>query len=143
MMPSLDFTFSSLTLTNYPTGVSLPCDIEVETVSHRRGRIAIEIHAVTIARDGVFGTVSEGVLTQRLVDELAILDANNGQYYYLNEVGAEAWSLLHQGNGLNAIRQSLLNRFQVSNERLTADLVALLNDLQARGLVSFHDEQAA
>ena len=41
--------------------------------------------------------VPKGVLFQDLGDEVALLEAESGQYYGLNEVGARMWFLPQQG----------------------------------------------
>ena len=50
-----------------------------------------------IALEDLSISVPKGVLFQDLGDEVALLEAESGQYYVLNEVGARMWSLPQQG----------------------------------------------
>jgi hypothetical protein len=67
--------------------------------------------------------------------ELAILDLGSGMYYGLDEIGAEIWKLIEKPIKMRAVRDALLERYEVEPARCEADLIKLLAELHSRGLI--------
>jgi hypothetical protein len=67
--------------------------------------------------------------------ELAILDANSGIYYGLDQVGARVWSLLADWKTVGEIRDTLLEEYDVEVTQLEADLAHLFEDLFGKHLI--------
>lgn len=84
--------------------------------------------------------VCDRVVYRELDGEMVLLDLGAGQYYGLDEVGTRAFSLLESTPRLGQIHESLLAEFEVSSERLSADLVELFEDLRGHGLVQLRTE---
>jgi len=80
--------------------------------------------------------VAEGVLASDFGAEQVILNLRDGVYYGLEDVGARIWQLLRRPTTVPAIREILVREFDVEPERCERDLLALLADLAARGLVT-------
>jgi hypothetical protein len=76
-----------------------------------------------------------GVRARRVGEETVLLDLGSERYFALNEVGAEIWSGLERGLGAEAILAELLAAFDGEEERVRADLAALLAELLAEGLI--------
>lgn len=57
---------------------------------------------------------------------LFILDVNTGKYYSLNQVGAAIWTGLELGRTRQELISTLLEKFDVSEETLSADIDALV-----------------
>ncbi len=70
-----------------------------------------------------------------LGQETVILQLQNGQYYGLNEVGSRVWELIQQPRTTEEIETSLLEEFDVAQDRCREDLASLLQDMAAAGLV--------
>jgi hypothetical protein len=70
-----------------------------------------------------------------LSGEAAILNLKTNVYFGLNEVGARVWNLIREPRTVAEIRDALVEEYEVEPERCQADLVALLEELEARGLV--------
>ncbi|MGH7905635.1 MAG: PqqD family protein [Candidatus Binataceae bacterium] len=70
-----------------------------------------------------------------LSGEAAILDFKQGVYYGLDPVGAAIWNLLAQPCKVAEIKRALLEDYEVTPRRCETDLIALLGDLAARGLI--------
>ena len=87
--------------------------------------------------------VPKSVLFQDLGDEVALLEAESGQYYGLNEVGARMWSLLQQGQPVSQVLSTLHEEYEVSEQRLCADLKQFLNHLQGKGLIEVYEKPPA
>ncbi|WP_394848338.1 PqqD family protein [Pendulispora brunnea] len=67
--------------------------------------------------------------------ELVILDLAKGDYFGINEIGAHLWRGLASGQSCAEIAKELAPRYEAAPERLLADLVALTDELIAKGLV--------
>ena len=75
-------------------------------------------------------------LSTRLGEEVVILGLRDSVYYGLANVGARIWELLQTRRTLDDIVAVLVAEYEVSAEKAQADLVKLLTDLHARGLVA-------
>jgi Coenzyme PQQ synthesis protein D (PqqD) len=85
-----------------------------------------------------------GQVSSDLAGEAVILDLRSGVYYGLNEVGARIWALVQQPQTLQSIQHTLLQEYDVDPEVCAQDILHLLQDLQAAGLVEMdHHETSA
>ena len=87
----------------------------------------LSLHAIVVA-------ASEQV-SCALGEEAAILNLKNSVYYGMNPVGARVWDLLKQPRSVAELRDTLLEEFEVDEERCGKDLLALLGTLQGEGLI--------
>jgi coenzyme PQQ synthesis protein D (PqqD) len=74
--------------------------------------------------------------------ETVILELGRGVYYGLADVGARVWELLRESRTVGDIRDVVVAEYDVDRERAGADLLRLLVEMQARGLVEVRDEEA-
>jgi hypothetical protein len=77
-----------------------------------------------------------------LEGEAAILNLKSGTYFGLDPVGATVWSLIVEPRRVAEIRDALLDVFEVEAERCSRDLLQLLGELAAHGLIQVLDEPA-
>ena len=75
--------------------------------------------------------------------EAVILNMATGVYHGLNEVGAKVWDLIEQPKTVKEIKELLVEQYEVEPEVCKNDLLALLKDLQAAGLVEVKNETVA
>ena len=68
--------------------------------------------------------------------ELVLLDPEDGSYYTLDEVGARIWELADGTRTAEQIAATLAEEFDAPLERIRADLLELLAELTASGLVT-------
>ena len=80
-------------------------------------------------------TLSPDVISQEVSGETVLLDLESENYFGLDEVGTRIWQLIKETNDLEAIFNTLLAEYDVSEERLQGDLDALLGEIAGRGLV--------
>lgn len=78
-----------------------------------------------------------------LAGEAAILNLESGVYYGLDAVGARVWHLLQEPRTVQDVRETLLMEYEVERDRCERDLLALLQELVAAGLIEVRDESAA
>jgi hypothetical protein len=68
--------------------------------------------------------------------ELVILNVPRGEYFGLNLVGARIWELIEEPRRVADVRDQLLLEYEaVDAERCTEDVLALLHDMHAAGLI--------
>lgn len=79
--------------------------------------------------------IPETVVFQTVDDELVLLDLDSGVYYGLDRVGARIWRLLAEHGEPRRALEALIAEYEVAPERAAADLVDLVAELEARGLV--------
>ncbi|HET6979509.1 MAG TPA: PqqD family protein [Pyrinomonadaceae bacterium] len=80
--------------------------------------------------------VPDGVLISNLQEESVILNLDNERYYGLDNVGTRMLTVLSTSNSVGAAYELLLEEYAVEGEVLRRDLLALVEQLVAQGLVS-------
>ncbi len=75
--------------------------------------------------------------------EAVILHLKTGIYHGLNEIGARIWTLIQEPKSVKDIQRILLEEYEVEVERCDRDLIALLKDLLAAGLIEVKNETSA
>lgn len=78
---------------------------------------------------------SPDVLHQELGGETVLLNLADEQYFGLDAVGTRVWQLLVETHRATEVMARLQQEFEVTPERLEADLSALLSELLDAGLV--------
>lgn len=86
---------------------------------------------IVVARDQVFSNLDE---------EVAILGLKKGVYYGLNPVGARIWNLIQEPRTVAEVRDAILEEYEVELDRCERDLLALLENLAAEGLIEVRNE---
>jgi len=79
-------------------------------------------------------------VSSNLDGEAAILNLKNGVYYGLDPVGARIWSLIQEPTTVAELRDAIVEEYEVEPDRCERDLLALLRDLAAEGLIEVRDE---
>src|SRR5260370_42054907 len=75
--------------------------------------------------------------------EAAILSLKDGVYYGLGPVAARILNLLKGHKKLSEVRNLLLKEFRIESDRLTRDLIELIEQLAELGLVVISSEACA
>ena len=78
---------------------------------------------------------SAEVLTQEVGGEAVLLDLAGERYFGLDPVGTRIWALLAQAPVLEQVHAILCEEFQAEPARIETDLLALVQQLAAAGLV--------
>jgi hypothetical protein len=71
--------------------------------------------------------------------ETVLLSMQSAMYYGLDEVGTRIWELLGQPIRVSDICDAIEREYDVERERCEADVLALLRDLAAKGLIEVTD----
>jgi hypothetical protein len=78
--------------------------------------------------------LKEGLLIQKVVDEIVLLEPESGDYYTLNEMGALMLEYVQKGQSEAELVASIQQQFNASAEEIKQDLHNLFNELQHCGL---------
>ena len=81
-------------------------------------------------------TIPAELMARSVGDETVLLDLASGTYYGLDPVGARVWQLMSEGKPLSTVCDLMLAEYDVARDALEADMLRLLGELQAKGLVS-------
>jgi len=96
-------------------------------------------HAV-LTLDTVVVASSEQV-SSKLGEEVVILNLRNGVYYGLDPIGTRIWELIQEPRSVRQVCEVLLEEYDVTFEQCAEDVLALMRDLQAQGLIEARDAQ--
>jgi hypothetical protein len=75
------------------------------------------------------------LMEAELGDELVALDPNAGDCFGFNGVATSVWRQLQQPRTFDQLRDSLLQEYDVDQQRCARELQELLDDLSGRGLI--------
>jgi hypothetical protein len=75
-----------------------------------------------------------------LAGDTAILHLKSGTYYSLNRLGSYIWNIIQEPTPVDDIRRRLLDEYDVESSHCEKDLLALIDDLAAAGLIEVHGE---
>ena len=70
-----------------------------------------------------------------LGDEMVALDRDAGECFGFNRVATSVWRELKNPKSFEALRNALLDEYDVASDQCSQELRELLDDLTARGLV--------
>lgn len=68
-------------------------------------------------------------------DEVALLSLSQGRYFGLNATGARVWELIREPIRVADLLARMLELYDVDEAECRADLLALLDELAAAGLI--------
>lgn len=74
-------------------------------------------------------------VSSSLEDEEVILNLSSGTYYGLNAVGQRVWMLIQNPQTVGEICDELGEEFDVTRDRVESDVVTLLEEMHAEGLI--------
>lgn len=75
------------------------------------------------------------VVFHDLAGEAVLLNLESGKYYGLDAVGTRMFALLKENGRLDITAHALYQEYDVAEEQLRGDLIKLVDDLVAHGLL--------
>lgn len=76
------------------------------------------------------------VLSQDDGGDAVLLDLAGERYFGLNKVGTRIWQLLEHRTSLQEVHRVLCAEFDAPSDRIERDLLALVEQLHAAGLIT-------
>ena len=83
--------------------------------------------------------LKDGLLIQKVVDEMVILEPQTGDYFTLNSIGALMLEQLQAGLSAEQVAQIISDEYDVSAQQVAQDLAELLGNLEQAGLAQKQD----
>jgi hypothetical protein len=80
--------------------------------------------------------IPDEVIFRELDGEAVVLNLDTGIYFGLDAVGTRIWRLLVERKPLKAVLDSLIDEYQAPPDRLQRDLLAFVERLDDKGLLS-------
>ena len=80
--------------------------------------------------------IPEGVVFRELQGEAVILNLDSSMYFGLDPVGTRIWQLCEAHGSLRAVWEAMQQEFDAPGDALRKDLLAFIDELQAKGLLS-------
>ena len=84
-------------------------------------------------------TISKNVEFSTVGEDIVLFNFETGDFYGIGKVGVKVFSLLAENHNFGAILKHIQSEYDVSEETLRTDLIALFGDLQEKGLVELID----
>jgi len=84
--------------------------------------------------------VSDDQASAELSSEVVILSMREGVYFGLDGVGTRIWALIQSPTTLGSVTETIVAEFEVEEAQAFADLLSLVTEMEARGLVRLGDE---
>ena len=78
-----------------------------------------------------------------IVGEAIVLTPMNSKIYNLNETGSRIWAWLDGKPTVGELAARMQSEFKVSEEQAQADVIAFLEELAARGMVTLGEGSKA
>lgn len=75
------------------------------------------------------------VLFRDLDGEMVLLDLRTGVYCSLDPLGTRIWALTQEGHALGDVVRLVVEEYDVTSERFSADLLGFVASLREKGLV--------
>lgn len=79
--------------------------------------------------------ISDQLFTQKIDDEMVILDMQSEYYFGLNSVAADIWSEIQECDSLQTAVDNLVESYDVEKSIMVSDMEMFLNELINRRLV--------
>lgn len=80
-----------------------------------------------------------GIISSKMDNDVVMMSIEKGNYYGLNEVGAEIWEILDEPLTVTALCDKLMAKFEVAQEQCEKEVIAYLDKLLIEGLIFVKD----
>jgi hypothetical protein len=84
---------------------------------------------------------AEGFVEAEVDEDMVALNVERGSCYGLNGVGSRIWKLLSRPTRIGDLCATLLAEYEVPPDVCERDVLALLEELRAEGMITTLDEQ--
>ena len=79
------------------------------------------------------------LLFNEIDGEVVMLSVENGEYYGMDKTGSYIWKLLKDPMKFSELINTLICKFDVSNEQCTSDLLSFLNIMSEKNLIVYKE----
>lgn len=79
--------------------------------------------------------IAASVYARSFGDDVVLLDFKRGEYFGLDDVGAEIWKGIEAGCTVRAIARTLVDRYEVTEDEALRDVLTLVSQMEREQLV--------
>lgn len=79
--------------------------------------------------------IKDGVFTQKIDDDMVLLDRESENYFGLDEVASRIWKALEETSSLMEVLNILIDEYEVEKKILEHDIIIFVTELEKNGLV--------
>ena len=79
--------------------------------------------------------ISNDVMVREVDDGAVLLELEKGVYYGLDPIGLRIWHMISEQRSIGTICEQLNLEYDVSQNKLSSDVINLLSELEQNGLV--------
>ena len=79
--------------------------------------------------------ISNDVMVREVDDGAVLLELEKGVYYGLDPIGLRIWHMISEQRSIGTICEQLNLEYDVSQNKLSSDVINLLGELEQNGLV--------
>jgi hypothetical protein len=79
--------------------------------------------------------VRDGVMFNRVGEEIVLLDLDSGTYFGLDSVGSRVWELVTGNATIGEAIDAMLDEYEVEREVLERDVLLLVAELEEKQLI--------
>ena len=79
--------------------------------------------------------IRDGVMFNRVGDEVVILDLDSGTYFGLDAVGSRLWELIAGHHTVGEALETMLEEYDVTADVLDRDVFRLLGELEEKKII--------
>ena len=80
--------------------------------------------------------IRDGVMYNRVGDEIVLLDLDSGTYFGLDSVGTRVWELLTSETTIGGAIETMLGEYDVERAQLETDVYRLVAELEEKKLIT-------
>jgi len=80
-------------------------------------------------------TIRDGVMYNRVGEEVVLLDLDSGTYFGLDAVGSRGWELLASDATIGEAIETMLGEYEVGADQLERDVMKLVGELEEKQLI--------
>ena len=85
----------------------------------------------------------KGYVSSDLAGETSILNIQSGVYYSLDPIGARIWSMMQEPRAVAEIQNAITSEYDVEPDRCAREVIVLLEQLHAQGLIEVKGTSAS
>ena len=91
---------------------------------------------ISVCKESIVSISKDQVSSDFLDEETVILNLSDGVYYGLDPVGSRIWRLIQEEKTVGELIQLLLGEYKVEPERCEREVLAFLETMESKGLVT-------
>lgn len=82
---------------------------------------------------------SLNVIFEKFDDEIVLINLDNGNYYSLENVGADIWEFIQEGFTLHDIKKRISSKYESNQKMIDTSIDRFIDEIKKEGLIVLAD----